>query len=395
MSLPNLQKMFNEFVWPGLGLFGESYILFSIGTIHPIWEVLYPQCFNGETCSEFLLGSLTYSVVTGIIIGMLSMGLLAGRIGRRNGSILTASLMTVGSIGLTLGSFCFRDNPHAMLKNLNCFFFVYGIGVGGEYPLSASSASERAMSEMKDRLAKEKEEMEQLRTGFNGNNEIEEEDVDDDNDHGIFDNKLDERNDFDSVCDKRGKRVVLVFSMQGMGIFVNTLTLTSLLLVTCQFGNSYYEEEREHDDGYVSEMEVSGSYDTGVLLSIWQFVYFIGTCILVYVLVSRWRHLEESTIWIEDKQRRKDLKSNSGNDNLHFEDEDQDSENEIFENDESEISKTRLILWYYGHRLFGTSFSWMLWDVAFYGNKLFQSSFLYALTGRNTTLLEISCGKLS
>lgn len=44
----------------------------------------------------------------------------------------------------------------------------------------------------------------------------------------------------------------------------------------------------------------------------------------------------------------------------------------------------------YGWRLVGASVSWLLWDIAFYGNKLFQASFLLALTGDETTLVEMS-----
>lgn len=49
-----------------------------------------------------------------------------------------------------------------------------------------------------------------------------------------------------------------------------------------------------------------------------------------------------------------------------------------------------LLIRNYGWRLFGASSSWFLWDIAFYGNKLFQASFLLALTGEETTLLEMS-----
>lgn len=389
MTLSNIQQHFDEYVWPGLGLFGESYILFSIGTIHPIWEVLYPQCFDGETCSDVLLGSLTYSVVIGIIIGMVSMGVLAGKIGRRRGSLTTAVLLTLGSLGLTFSSFQFHSNPQAMLKSLNVFFFIYGIGVGGEYPLSASSASERAMSEMKERMEKENEgqELENFQVTFEDESSSSEDEV------GIISptDQGEETNGFNALEDGRGKRVVLIFTMQGWGIFVNTLTLTSLLLVTCQFGNSYYGDL---DDGSFQDTEINGIYNNDVLLYIWQIVYGLGTLFLFYVFFSRYRHLEESSVWLEDKQRRGEVRTNR-EDVRMTPDDDESSVNEILENDdEDQPAKARLMLWYYGHKLFGTSFSWLLWNVAFYGNKLFQSSFLYALTGAKTTLLEISCGKL-
>jgi hypothetical protein len=40
-SLPissGLTQWLYETFWPGMGLFGESYLLFSIGTLRPIWE---------------------------------------------------------------------------------------------------------------------------------------------------------------------------------------------------------------------------------------------------------------------------------------------------------------------------------------------------------------------
>lgn len=49
-----------------------------------------------------------------------------------------------------------------------------------------------------------------------------------------------------------------------------------------------------------------------------------------------------------------------------------------------------LLIRYFGVRMFGSSMAWLLWDIAFYGNKLFQSSFLLAITGANTSLLELS-----
>ncbi len=76
---------------------------------------------------------MTYSVVSGIICGMIIIGSVAGSIGRRNGSITTATFMTVGSAGITFGAFAFKNSPEAMLKNLVSFLFVFGFGVGGEH----------------------------------------------------------------------------------------------------------------------------------------------------------------------------------------------------------------------------------------------------------------------
>jgi len=87
-------------LWHGLGLFGESYLLFSIGTLRPLWEMLYPSCFDeydNSTCPRPYLSykSITYSVVLGVMVGMIVLGVLANSMGRRRGSIVTASLMAV------------------------------------------------------------------------------------------------------------------------------------------------------------------------------------------------------------------------------------------------------------------------------------------------------------
>eukprot|EP00548_Thalassiothrix_antarctica_P008441 CAMPEP_0194136946 /NCGR_PEP_ID=MMETSP0152-20130528/6880_1 /TAXON_ID=1049557 /ORGANISM="Thalassiothrix antarctica, Strain L6-D1" /LENGTH=257 /DNA_ID=CAMNT_0038833779 /DNA_START=925 /DNA_END=1695 /DNA_ORIENTATION=- len=48
----------------------------------------------------------------------------------------------------------------------------------------------------------------------------------------------------------------------------------------------------------------------------------------------------------------------------------------------------RLLLDWYGTRLFGTSAVWFLWDVTFYGNKLFQSTFLLAISSSSSSNSE-------
>lgn len=147
-------------IWHGLGLFGESYLLFSVGTLRPLWEALYPSCFDADDVSEchppyLSYKSMTYSVVLGVMVGMVVVGALASRIGRRRGSILTAALMASGSVCLALCSALLSSRPSTLFPAMSLSLFVFGFGVGGEYPMSASSASERAMVEMKKRQRNE------------------------------------------------------------------------------------------------------------------------------------------------------------------------------------------------------------------------------------------------
>ena len=187
-----LRRWWNESLWPGMGLFGESYLLFSIGTLTPVWKELYADCWAHKTeaedfsegvnssfysafedynarnkssdgfCSPRLLESLTYGVVLGVIFGMVILGYWSNHIGRRKGSILTASLMAGGSIGLVAISVIGPSiwSAENIFRGTVACLVVFGVGVGGEYPLSASLASEKATEELRRNqkvLAKRKE----------------------------------------------------------------------------------------------------------------------------------------------------------------------------------------------------------------------------------------------
>jgi hypothetical protein len=222
--------------------------------------------------------------------------------------------------------------------------------------------------------------------------------------------------------------------MQGAGIFANSLLLTFLLMIT--------RRKAENDDNELVEY-----YDTATLLGIWRITYATGTMILVYVLVSRIKHLTESEVWAQDQERRREeqqvrcsrenissfvppamesyeglVTSNNTNDgdsslilpsmsqitlgsqfdglgstNLDgckivpavMESMVQTTKNKGLDRDAKPL-KVALLLQHYGVRLFGTSLTWLLWDIAFYGNKLFQSSFLIVLTGEDASLMDIT-----
>lgn len=289
-----------------------------------------------------LTSSVTSSVVFGVIVGMIAIGTLANSIGRRRGSILTASIMSSAAVLLFLCTLfgAGGDNPNLLFTATSVLFFIFGIGVGGEYPLSAASASERAIATMRERMQGAV------------------------NDGGLQGNQITDR----------GKQVLLVFTMQGMGIFLNTFLITILLVVTGQIDGESGDVSFENG----GDEDVSGSYSSTALRFIWQSVYAVAAAILIYVAISRYLHLPESTVWADDRNQRELNASTDYSGNLSPESSDTRS---------SHVS----LLWRnYWHRILGSSLSWLLWDVAFYGNKLFQSAFLISLTGDERTLLEVS-----
>lgn len=404
----SLERWFYESAWPGMGLFGESYMLFSIGTLKPIWEVLFPDCFGFENCSPRLLNSLTYSVVIGIIVGMIVIGDMASSIGRRQGSILTASLMSGGALGMFLVSIVLVNSPVWLYRCLSALLFVFGFGVGGEYPLAASISSEQAMQNMLKR-------QQHMQQGQGENEQT----PPDSNLAGLRSSDvLGKPNSESSFSDnnkkdteQRGRKVQLVFTMQGMGIWFNSLTLMFLLIVTGQVG--------QHDN-----------YDHGALLTIWRISYLIGAFILLSVLATRYLYLKESKVWVDDKRRREENQNQreriiqqfssyrvDGANNTHISSKnlppaietncssisslsnptmiELDYDERILKpvpstepEDDLKSSPTYLLIRNFGVRLFGASMSWLLWDISFYGNKLFQSSFLLALTGEDTSLFQ-------
>eukprot|EP00977_Amphora_coffeiformis_P019979 scaffold7729_cov172-Amphora_coffeaeformis.AAC.8 len=403
------QSYWQDCVWPGLGLFGESYLLFSIGTLQPLWTILFPTCFvTHETCRAAALHVVSYGTVLGIIVGMVVVGQLAQTTGRRWGSILTAAFMTTGAAGLTgtalwVSTTSTEDDndgssyysaSEGMIWRLTTSLFLFGIGVGGEYPLAASSASEKAMTST------------QVSPSPHGN---------------------DNRDDNSPPQQHRGRQIQLVFSMQGMGIFCNSIVLTALLLL--------YGQTTGHG---------TNEYRKASLLQIWQLTYAFGLAVLLYVLVSRYWYLEESAVWKKDKERRDqqqrlehtdhqpthdtssvaapgtsttkrqqldtpmgsssggipDIQTNSSNVSdlsapslaaVEFDEQNaggpflalKEEPTGADMAEDAQLPIWTLVLKHYGARLMGSSLCWFLWDVAFYGNKLFQSSFLLALTGQD------------
>jgi len=242
-----------------------------------------------------------------------------------------------------------RDEGRDVFKVMGLLLFIFGIGVGGEYPLAASSASEKAMAQYHKQLANDE------RTRYS----IEDVDI------AVLDSSSNVSETSVSARAK-GKKTILVFAMQGAGIFLNATIITGLLYLTGQ---------RNVD------IEAGEAYSASSLIFIWEFVYAVAAVILLYVFVSRCMFLEESLVWSNDRNKRNSKSSNT-------------SVNENYVNmdkgtNEKQPFMLGLLIRNYWHKIVGTSLSWLLWDVAFYGNKLFQSAFLINLVGADASLFYI------
>ncbi|KAH9909179.1 major facilitator superfamily domain-containing protein [Xylariomycetidae sp. FL2044] len=177
---------FRNAILPGAGLGLEGYVLFSIGNLEPLFKAAWPSCWGSHAteCSKNWISSVTYLEIIGIMVGQVGVGIIGDWIGRRWGLIQDAVIMLIGLLMLT-GSWGLTLQGWVIMYSWS--LFVYGIGVGGEYPITATSSMENAvsagkMSTREDRL-------------------------------------------------HRGRKVTMAFLMQGWGQFVNQVVLIVLLLI--------------------------------------------------------------------------------------------------------------------------------------------------------------------
>ncbi|KAH0543037.1 hypothetical protein FGG08_002645 [Glutinoglossum americanum] len=130
-----------NYIIPGMGLGLERYVLFSIGNLTPLFQKVWPTCWNTfKSCDRQWIDAVTYLEVMGIICGQILVG---------DTTITFIGLLTpTASRGITL-------NGRVIRYALSLFF--YGVGVGGEYPMTATSGMENAvgsgkLSTREDRL---------------------------------------------------------------------------------------------------------------------------------------------------------------------------------------------------------------------------------------------------
>ncbi|KAI5287562.1 hypothetical protein KEM52_001528 [Ascosphaera acerosa] len=183
--LEPIRWYFANMVLPGAGLGLEGYVLFSIGNIKPLFSAVWPECWgkNPTACNKTWTNSVEYLEICGIIVGQILVGIIGDSIGRRWGLIQDAAIMFLGLIMLTAG-WGVTLNGWVICYAWSLFF--YGIGVGGEYPMTATSGMENAVGA------------------------------------GRITTKEDRLH--------RGRKVTSAFLMQGWGQFVNQVLLIILLL---------------------------------------------------------------------------------------------------------------------------------------------------------------------
>ncbi|CAD6565565.1 MAG: hypothetical protein TREMPRED_001530 [Tremellales sp. Tagirdzhanova-0007] len=173
-----------RYIIGGFGLFTEGYTLFSIGNLTALFSAAWPACWSKYTkCDANWVAAVSYLQIIGIIIGQISVGFEGDWIGRRFGLVQDALIMSLGLIMLTAS---WGTTLNGWVICYAWSQFIYGIGVGGEYPMTSTTA------------------LESKTVGSSSQT----------------DDKL-----------HRGRNVVLAFLMQGWGQFLNQAILIILLLI--------------------------------------------------------------------------------------------------------------------------------------------------------------------
>jgi len=136
---------FRTIIVAGMGFFSDAYDLFVISLVLPILVALAPGGAIGKTELAFL-GS---AALMGAAVGQVLFGWLGDRLGRRKVYGVTLTVMAIAAVGSALSA------PVAGLSTVTVLIlwrFVLGVGVGGDYPLSATIMSEYSNVQSRGRL---------------------------------------------------------------------------------------------------------------------------------------------------------------------------------------------------------------------------------------------------
>ncbi|KAG9293482.1 hypothetical protein G9A89_009206 [Geosiphon pyriformis] len=124
----------------GVGFFTDAYDLFSINLVTEMLGYVY-EAKNGYQVSENVNLGLKISAGFGTLVGQVVFGILADRVGRKKMYGLELWIIILATLFSALSA----QAPSFSVYNLIIFWrFILGLGVGGDYPLSAIITSEFA-----------------------------------------------------------------------------------------------------------------------------------------------------------------------------------------------------------------------------------------------------------
>ncbi|KAJ7894035.1 inorganic phosphate transporter [Mycena leptocephala] len=129
-----------------LGIAGVSvfYVTYDLFVINPVSTMLQYRLYGGKDLPAGLQGFLKAGANIGSVIGQFLFGYLADSLGRKaiyGKELMLIIFATIMCLTTPTGSL----SPDNCLIYLTMFRIVLGVGVGGDYPMSASVTSDRAV----------------------------------------------------------------------------------------------------------------------------------------------------------------------------------------------------------------------------------------------------------
>ncbi|KIY66028.1 MFS general substrate transporter [Cylindrobasidium torrendii FP15055 ss-10] len=124
----------------GVGFFLDAYDLFII---NPVATMLKYRLYNGEDLPAGLEGFMKAGANIGSVVGQFLFGYLADSLGRKaiyGKELMLIIFATIMCMTLPTGSL----SPDSCLIYLGVWRIILGVGVGGDYPMSASVTSDRS-----------------------------------------------------------------------------------------------------------------------------------------------------------------------------------------------------------------------------------------------------------
>jgi MFS family permease len=327
----------------GIGMFVEAFVIITTGQIKTIWHAEYPECWDSEKaqhcpnniqccglfvntpinndntcaatleppgfcqgeglntypkallCNARVISSVSYSEFAGIMAGMLIFGMVCDMIGRKNAGTLTSIIMIVGISGMTLFD---SSNTSTLFIAFSTFFALFGLGVGGEYPLTASGAAEYHVVNTEDALL---------------------DDLDQHHRRVLLEA---------AKTVRRGETIALVFAMQGIGAVLGSMLLLVMIYISNQTRIDCFKPSNN-----------STGNNPDALSGIWRGFYLIGLLFVATLLLYRWLILEEGSDHAKIEKRKRIREARLGPPSTY----------------------RWKILRFYAPRLLGTGGNWFVW----------------------------------
>jgi len=139
----------------GVGFMIDAYDLFIINLATPIWMFEYWQAFNSKSKTPYPLllhGAVNAAANIGNVIGQIGFGFMGDVFGRK---FVYGKELIIAIVGIIL---LISVPNHMPGPTKNKFWYIFGmrvlmgIGIGGDYPMSAAIVAERTSLRNRGRM---------------------------------------------------------------------------------------------------------------------------------------------------------------------------------------------------------------------------------------------------